>query len=154
MTNNQAVTDINSAESLKKVISAPEKKPMGRPKGSTNDPSRALARKLARDEENSPLGVMVRCMKMFLADAEAVKVPEIGRESEKEIARKAKRDLIREACAIAKDAAPFVHARLQTVSIEGSEDGPPILHGHVVLSREEAMAHIAARGLPMPTIEM
>lgn len=139
------------------MVVVPEKRGPGRPRGSLNNRARALARKYGDDEKYSPVAVMIRCMTEFLADAEKIKLegfPDTkkGRQ-DLAAAHRERRNILSLAIGAAKDAAPYVHSRLQTVMIEGSEDGPPILHAHVVMTKEEMIADLMARGLPLPDIE-
>lgn len=135
-----------------------KKRGPGRPKGSINSKSTALARKLAEDEENCPLAVMVRVMKELLAEAAAIDpsavddVTEDGKKKRKELTDE-KRRLNLRAVDVAKDAAPYVHARLQTISIGGDDDAPPVQFQHIPLTKDELTAELLARGLPLPNLE-
>lgn len=132
----------------------PEKNKGGRPRGSAMQKSRVIANKLA-EEEMTPLEVMVRTMKSLLAEAEAIDPDSIKNAKEKADAIKERRSLKLRACEVAKDAAPFIHARLQSVAVHGDDSQPPVRSEAVttVLSASEYAAHIASRNLPMPDIE-
>lgn len=136
-----------------------EKNKVGRPRSTGYGRSRAIADKLAA-EENTPLEVMVRVMKQFLDESTAIDPMKIFGDSddakkERKALEKQKRDLLREACSIAKDAAPFIHARLQSVAVHGDDSKDPVRTENVntVMSAQEFATHILARNLPMPDIE-
>lgn len=141
------------------------KRPVGRPKGSTNARTRELAKKLAA-EEMTPLEVMVRVMKQFHADAESIDPEAIaaeiddsteqGKKDKKEALKDAKRDkknAYRDAVGIAQSAAPYIHAKLQTVTLQGDEDGGPILVENKRLTADEYKAALIARGLTVPNLK-
>lgn len=134
----------------------PEKNKGGRPRYSSsgNGRSRVIANKLA-EEEMTPLEVMVRTMKSLLADADEIDPESFDDPKQKADAIKERRRLKLQACDVAKDAAPFIHARLQSVAVHGDDTKPPVQTENVntTMTAEEFATHILARNLPMPDIE-
>jgi len=91
----------------------------GRKKGSATKRTRAIADRAAR-EGITPLEVMLKTMRALVAKAErlgrAKTKPEKGSASPLE--------LMVEAAAVAKDAAPYMHPRLSAVEHSGPNKGP------------------------------
>lgn len=91
----------------------------GRKKGSATKRTRAIADRAAR-EGITPLEVMLKTMRALVAKAERLTKtkakPEKGTASPLE--------LMVEAAAVAKDAAPYMHPRLSAVEHSGPNKGP------------------------------
>lgn len=88
----------------------------GRPLGSATKKTRAIADKAAA-EGITPLEVMLKAMRGFVDAAEKAAK---GKDSVSEVLR-----LMSEASAVAKDAAPYMHPRLQAIEHSGP-DGKPL----------------------------
>jgi hypothetical protein len=76
----------------------------------------------------SPVEVMVSSMrKLFKEYEEAEGEAEVSsRSQDKEAIMRYGKDCLKEACEIAKNVAPYFHARLQATTISGDGDKPPI----------------------------
>lgn len=88
------------------------RKGAGRKPGSANKKTREIADKAAA-EGTTPLEIMLRTMKAFADEAEANKTD-----------RDAHLKLMAAASSVAKDAAPYVHPRLQAIEHTGRNGGP------------------------------
>lgn len=74
----------------------------------------------------SPLEVMLDTMKMFYDDSKAALALhdiEKNREKKEMLKAMAKAEALN-ACSVAKDVAPYIHAKLQTTTIKGDEKNP------------------------------
>jgi len=83
----------------------------GRKRGSANLKTQAIAVKLAEDGEILPLAVMVKTMRGLWAVARR---PDGTLDMDK----------AKEACGIAYQAAPYMHAKLSNTTVKGDADSP------------------------------
>ena len=74
----------------------------------------------------TPLEVMLKTMKIHFSDGtELLKASDAARsEKTKEKARLRAKYEYREASAIAKDVAPYIHAKIQTITLKGDASSP------------------------------
>lgn len=89
-----------------------QRKGAGRKPGSATKKTREIADKAAA-EGTTPLEIMLRTMKAFADEAEANKTH-----------RETHLKLMVAASGVAKDAAPYVHPRLQAIEHSGRNGGP------------------------------
>jgi len=101
------------------------RKGAGRKPGSATKKTREIADKAAA-EGTTPLEIMLRTMRAFADEADGAKDD-----------RETQLKLLVAASGIAKDAAPYIHPRLQAIE-HSSNDG-----GHVVLSDAERASRLA-----------
>ena len=108
------------------------KRPRGRPKGTTLMPDalkHRAAQKILCENKRTPLDVMCYAVERLMIESEKM-VAEADHEpdpinkkniNQESIAR------LQQACAIARDAAPYLHSRMQTTTIKGDDAAPLIV---------------------------
>ncbi len=98
----------------------------GRPPEATTLVSRRRADQYARDGGVLPVDVMMRTMRALWDEATLDPTAKKSKDQRQRKERKPKefdRRLMREACEIAKDAAPYMHHRLATMEHTGKDGG-------------------------------
>ena len=101
----------------------------GRPKGSRDKKTRKDAKRLVADGNTTPLDVMIEAMRFYQAQGDRDK-----------------------AAAFAKDAAPYLHAKLSSPTVSGPSGGPLQVTEVGVTNRDDAKRLLAllSEATPLP----
>jgi hypothetical protein len=115
----------------------------GRKPGQANQKTREIADKAARDGV-TPLEVMLTTMTELVNKAQEIKKLGAGPDGKSNVSYI---DLMIEAASVAKDAAPYMHPRLQSVEVSGPNGGPISTKNERDLTDDELDAELAKHGL-------
>lgn len=101
----------------------------GRPPSGKTKKSKEAVERLSSDGGALPVEIMVKSMrKLYAQYQECEDYAELNNSiKEKEEVLKQGLGYLQEACEIAKNVAPYFHPKLQSMTVVGDEDGPPVL---------------------------